>query len=73
MMPKAQCSADQSFSCEFGGTVTFVYFVYYIPVNLIYNGKHKFSFCASISCICSGLDCDVTTKSGMRTVCFCAL
>lgn len=73
MMPKARCSADQGFSCEFGRTVTSVYFVYYILVNLIHSGKCKFSFCASVSFICSGLDCDVTAQSGMRTVCFCAL
>lgn len=72
-MLNAQCSADQSFSCEFGRTVTSVYFVYCILVNLIHNGKCKFSFCASVSFICSGLDCDVITKSVMRTVCFCAL
>jgi len=72
-MLETQCSADQSFSCQFGRTVTSVYFVYYIPGNLITNGKCKFCFCANVQFICSVLDCDVTIKSGMRTVCFCAL
>lgn len=48
MVPKAQCSADQSFSCELGRTVTSVYFAYYILVDLIHNGNCKLSFYASV-------------------------
>lgn len=48
MMPKAQCSADQSFSCEFSRTVISVYFVYYILANPIHNGKCKLSFYVNV-------------------------
>lgn len=72
MIPEAQRSADQSFSCEFGRTVIFVYFAYYSLVNMIHNGKCKLSFYASIYFICSGLDCD-NTPSLEQGLCFCAL
>lgn len=48
MMPKAQYSADQSFSYDFGRTVIFVYFAHYIFVNLIHNSKCKLSFYATV-------------------------
>lgn len=48
MMPKVQCSADQSFSYEFGRTFFSVYFAYYILVNLIHNDKCKLSFYANV-------------------------
>lgn len=67
-MPQAQCTADCSFSCAFGRAVTSVYSVYYILVNLIHSDKCEFSFYADVQFICSGLDSDITAKSGTRTV-----